>query len=140
MQGECRCYAIDVRDEIVVRPGAAAMAAALKVDRAVAIAVEYAFWVDQKPEVFVRAESIDCAEGGTLAWQKRIVTAMRANQAALAELVRAREAAAFEPLSPSFRAKVSGTNPVYDLWLRLTGRSGGELGEAREKRGAHDAV
>ena len=68
------------------------------------------------------------------------VRAMRANQAALAELVRARNAAAFEPFAPSFRPKVSGTNPVYDLWLRLTGRGGGELGEAREKRGAHDAL
>lgn len=125
----------DVRDEIVVRPGAAAMAAALKVDRAVSIAVEYGFWVDQKPEVFVRAETIECAEGGTIAWHKRIVTSMRANQGALAALVRAREAAAFEPFAASFRPKVSGTNPVYDLWLRLTGRSGGELGEAREKRG-----
>jgi len=124
----------------VVRPGAAAMAAALKVDRAVALSVEYGFWVDQKPEVFVRAEPIDCSEGGTLAWHKRIVTAMRANQSALAELVRARNTAAFEPFAPSFRPKVSGTNPVYDLWLRLTGRSGGELGEAREKRGAHDAL
>jgi hypothetical protein len=112
------------------------MAAALKVDRAVALAVEYGFWVDQKPEVFVRAEPIDCAEGGTIAWQKRIVTAMRANQAALAQLVRARDAAAFEPFAPSFRAKVSGTNPVYDLWLRLTGRGGGELGEARKAGGA----
>ena len=130
----------DVRDEVVVRPGAAAMAAALHVDRAVALAVEYGFWVDQKPEVFVRAEPIDCAEGGTIAWQKRIVTAMRANQAALAELVRAREATAFEPFAPSFAPKVSGTNPVYDLWLRVTGRSGGEIGEARGKRGAHDTL
>ena len=126
----------DVRDEIVVRPGAAAIAAALKVDRAVAIAVEYAFWVDQKPEVFVRAEPVDCAEGGTIAWQRRILAAMRANQAALAPLVRARDAGVFEPLDASFAPKVSGTNPVYDLWLRLTGRSGGELGEARGNRGA----
>jgi 1-acyl-sn-glycerol-3-phosphate acyltransferase len=125
----------DVRDEIVVRPGAAALAAALKVDRAVSIAVEYGFWVDQKPEVFVRAEPIECGEGGTIAWQRRIVAAMRANQSALASLVRARDAGAFEPLAATFAPKVSGTNPVYDLWLRLTGRSGGELGEARVKRG-----
>jgi 1-acyl-sn-glycerol-3-phosphate acyltransferase len=127
---------VDVRDELVVRPGAAAMAAALRVDRAVSISVEYGFWVDQKPEVFVRAERIDCAEGGTIAWQKRIVTAMRGNQSALAALVRARDASAFEPLAPSFRPKVSGTNPVYDLWLRLTGRGGGELGDARKAGGA----
>jgi 1-acyl-sn-glycerol-3-phosphate acyltransferase len=129
----------DVRDEIVVRPGAAAMAAALKVDRAVSIAVEYGFWVDQKPEVFVRAEPIHCAEGGTIAWHRRIVTAMRANQEALAALVRARQSTAFEPFAPSFAPKVSGTNPVYDIWLRLTGRAGGELGEARGNRGANDA-
>jgi hypothetical protein len=61
---------------------------------------------------------------------------MRANQAALAPLVRARDAGVFEPLDASFAPKVSGTNPVYDLWLRLTGRAGGELGEARGNRGA----
>lgn len=124
----------DARDEIVPRPGAAAIAAALAPDRAVALAVEYAFWVDQKPEIFLRAEAIDCAEGGTLAWQRRIVEAMRANQAALATLVRAREPAGFEPLAREFAPKVSGTNPVYDLWLRLTGRRGGALGEARDAR------
>lgn len=124
----------DVREEIVPRPGAAAVAAGLAPDRAVALAVEYGFWVDQKPEIFLRAEAIDCAEGGTLAWQRRIVEAMRANQAALATLVRGRDAARFEPLAPTFAPKVSGTNPVYDLWLRITGRRGGALGEAREAR------
>jgi hypothetical protein len=128
----------DVRDEIVPRPGAAAVAAALKPDRAVSLAIEYAFWIDQKPEILLRAEPISCEEGGMLAWQRRIASAMNANQQALAGLVRARDASVFEPLEAKFAPKVSGTNPVYDLWLRLTGRSGGELGSARANRGAHD--
>jgi 1-acyl-sn-glycerol-3-phosphate acyltransferase len=125
----------DVRDEVVPRPGAAALAAELAPDRAVAIAVEYGFWVDQKPEVFLRAVPVDCAPGGLLAWQRRFTEAMRANQAALAELVRARDAAAFEPLSARFAPRSGGTNPVYDLWMRLTGRAQGELGSARRDDG-----
>jgi 1-acyl-sn-glycerol-3-phosphate acyltransferase len=125
----------DVRDEVVPRPGAAAVAASLAPDRAVALAVEYGFWVDQKPEIFLRAESVPCDEGGTLAWQRRLRDAMQRNQEALASLVRARDAAAFEPLAPAFAPKVSGTNPVYDLWLRITGRGRAELGDARARRG-----
>ena len=125
---------VDVRDEVVPRPGAAAVAAALAPDRAVALAVEYGFWVDQKPEIFLRAQAIPCESGGTLAWQRRIAAAMNENQRALAELVRARDGAAFEPLSRQFAPKVSGTNPVYDLWLRLTGRGNKALGAARDAR------
>jgi len=125
----------DVREPVVPRPGAAAVAAALAPDRAVAVAVEYGYWVDQNPEVFVRAEAISCESGGMLAWHRRIGSAMQRNQDALAALVRARDAAAFEPLAPSFAPRVSGTNPVYDLWLRITGRRSGALGEARAARG-----
>ncbi len=127
----------DVRDEIVARPGAAAMAATLAPDRAVSVAVEYGLWVDQKPEIFVRAVEIDASATSTLGWHRRITEAMRANQAALAPLVRARDASAFEPLSSLFAPKGSGTNPFYDLWLRLTGRRAkAELGEARDAREA----
>ena len=129
----------DVRDEVVPRPGAAAVAASLGPDRAVSVAVEYGFWVDQKPEVFLRAEPIACdgpaESSGTLAWQRRVTDAMRANRTALAQLVRARDGAAFEPLSREFAPRSGGTNPFYDLWLRLTGRGRGELGEARTARG-----
>ena len=38
-------------------------------------------------------------------------------------------------MTPVFAPRVSGTNPVYDLWLRLTGRRGGALGEARTQQG-----
>ena len=84
----------------------------------------------------MRAERIACDAGGTLAWQRRITDAMRANQAKLAEIVRARDASAFEPLAAAFAPKVSGTNPVYDLWLRATGRGNAALGDARESRGS----
>lgn len=127
----------DVRDEVVPRPGVAAVASALAPDRAVSVAVEYGFWVDQRPEIFLRAEAIPCEPTGTLGWQRRVTEAMRVNQAALAGLVRARGADAFEPLSPRFAPKASGTNPAYDLWLRLTGRrAGDELGAARRERSA----
>jgi hypothetical protein len=125
----------DVREEVVPRPGAAAVAAAIAPDRAVALAVEYGFWVDQKPEIFLRAESIPCGDDGVLAWQRRIRDAMQRNQTELSVLVRGRDAAAFEPMTPRFAPRVSGTNPVYDLWLRLTGRRGGALGEARTQQG-----
>jgi 1-acyl-sn-glycerol-3-phosphate acyltransferase len=128
----------DARDMVTPRPGAAAMAAALRVDRAVAVAVEYGFWVDQKPEIFVRAIPIAADEGSTVSWQRRLTEAMRTNQAELASLVRARDAAAFEPLAPRFAPKGSGTNPIYDLWLRVTGRGAAELGDARRNRGVHD--
>ena len=125
----------DVRDEIIARPGAAAMAAMLAPDRAVSVAVEYGFWVDQKPEIFLRAVEIDASAASTLGWHRRITDAMRTNQEALAPLVRARDADAFEPLSSLFAPKVTGTNPIYDLWLRLTGRrERAALGEARTAR------
>jgi hypothetical protein len=60
---------------------------------------------------------------------------MQRNQTELSVLVRGRDAAAFEPMTPRFAPRVSGTNPVYDLWLRLTGRRGGALGEARTQQG-----
>lgn len=130
----------DARDRVVPRPGAAAIAAALAPDRAASIALEYAFWTDRKPEIFVRAEAIPCDPAGTLGWQRRIAAAMQANQDALATLVRARDAAAFEPFAPAFAPRTAGANPFYDLWRRLTGRRVDRaLGEAREARRADGA-
>ena len=90
---------------------------------------------------FIKKQFIDILEWtedgeGTLAWQRRITAAMRANQAALAALVRARDGGAFEPLAPAFAPRGSGTNPFYDLWMRVTGRGQAALGEDRETRGA----
>ena len=131
----------DARDRVVPRPGAAAIAAALAPDRAASIALEYAFWTDRKPEIFVRAEAIPCEVAGTLGWQRRIAAAMQSNQDALATLVRAREAAAFEPFAAAYAPRTSGTNPFYDLWMRLTGRRVDRaLGEARSRRGGSGAT
>jgi 1-acyl-sn-glycerol-3-phosphate acyltransferase len=112
----------DVREPMVVRPGAAAAAARLGVQRAVALAVEYGFWNDKKPEIFLRAMPIEVPSGdaarSTGRWQRALVEAMTENGRRLAELVRARDPSAFTNLLIE-GAKV---HPVYDLWLRLTGR------------------
>lgn len=108
----------DPRAEIVVRPGAAAIAATMLTCRVLTVAVEYAFWLDKKPEVFLRCVPVGAA-GSTTAWQRAIVAAMRENAAALAGLVIARDPAAFEVLLGSG----AGINPVYDAWLRAKGAS-----------------
>jgi 1-acyl-sn-glycerol-3-phosphate acyltransferase len=121
----------DPRSPLVVRPGAAAVAARLAVRHAIAVAVEYAFWSDQKPEVFLRATPIappitppvDAGPGvrGSSRvgdWHEAISGTMARNGEALASLVVAREPAAF---TDALRSKAS-IHPVYDLWLSMTGR------------------
>ena len=115
----------DVRTPIRIRPGAAALAAQHPGIRVVTLAIEYGFWIDQKPEVFLRLATIDpppTTEGraiSTTAWYRAIQGGMQANQDALSALVRAREPAAFEPLIGGR----SGVHPLYDLYLRLRGKS-----------------
>lgn len=114
----------DVREPIVNRPGAAAVAARLGPgDCAVlSIAIEYAFWQDQRPEIFVRAALIDApAQNTTAAWHRTIQSGMRANADQLARRVIARDPSVFEVVLGSGAAKI---NPAYDLWLRIRGRSG----------------
>lgn len=137
----------DVRDEVVLRPGMAAVAARASARgiavRVVCVSVEYAFWLEQKPEVFVRVVEV-VPPGGlegetgtsgpatngpatngpatTGRWHRALTEAMNANAAELATLVRGRDPGAFEVL---IGGGGSGTNPVYDLWRRVTGRGGG---------------
>ncbi len=112
----------DPREPLVIRPGAAAIAARLGVGTAVVLAVEYAFWNDAKPEVFLRAERVAMPTAPTTSrWQDALERAMASNGAALAELVRRRDPAAFEDAL----ARRSSVHPVYDLWLSLTGRGRG---------------
>lgn len=109
----------DPRDELVVRPGAAALAAHLGAAGAASVAIEYAFWNDRLPEVFVRVERIARpAAGSTASWQRAIVAAMRGNAESLAAAVRARDASAFQVAV----GKGAGAHPVYDLWLRIRGK------------------
>lgn len=118
----------DVRDPIVLRPGMAAVAARTPGLRVVCVSVEYAFWLEQKPEAFLRIVEVPAPEVGhegkatTARWHRALTDAMNANAAELARLVRGRDAAAFDTLSGGGESR---TNPVYDLWRRVTGRGGG---------------
>lgn len=112
----------DVRQRVRLRPGAAALAAGAGPRvRVVAIAMEYAFWSDQKPELFLRAEPVVAERASTSAWHRALSEGMQANADALAALVMARDPGAFVHLSRGSAAK---TNPMWDVILRLRGQSG----------------
>ncbi|MBY0111185.1 MAG: lysophospholipid acyltransferase family protein [Phycisphaerales bacterium] len=121
---------VDPRDPIELRPGAAALAAKTPNVRVIALAIEYAFWTDQKPEVFLRFEP--CATpsrpDSTTAWHREFLRAMAENNARLAEAVRSRDAARFRPALGEIAAGGDSdtgpaTNWFYDLWIRLRGQS-----------------
>ena len=116
----------DVRDKLVLRPGLSAVSSecvrqlgASRV-RAVAVAVEYAFWESQKPGVFLRVSEVAAEDpGATTSWQRAWTRAMRDNGAALSELVISRNPDAFEDLVAPGRP--AGSHPVYDLFRSITG-------------------
>ncbi len=121
----------DPRTPPRLRPGAAAIAAGWTGPAplaVVSVSVEYAFWVDQRPEVFIRCAECPPPEGSdrpggasTAQWRRAMTAAMRVNGERLAELVMARDPAGFEPLTAGAAGRI---HPVYDLWLRLRGRAG----------------
>jgi 1-acyl-sn-glycerol-3-phosphate acyltransferase len=94
----------DVRDAIVVRPGAAAIASraqqAGRQLRVIVIAIEYGFWLDEKPEVFIRCVRVSQTQSAmsTADWHRALTTAMTDNAAELATLVRARSPGGFASL------------------------------------------
>jgi len=111
----------DVREPIRIRPGVAAVASRLECPRVVSIACEYTFWYDKRPELLIRALACARPEHPTTAgWTRAITRCMRTNADELARLSIARDGSAFTPLLDRAGA---GVNPVYDLWLRLRGRS-----------------
>ncbi len=116
----------DPREPLVVRPGAAALAARVGVRSAVAVAIEYAFGRERKPEVLLAARGIALeTEPRATAWQRAISAAMGEAAQQLARAVRAREQASFE----TWLGGESSVHPVYDWWLRLRGkRAGIEIG------------
>lgn len=117
----------DVREEVRLRPGAAAIAARLNDVAVVCLAVEYGFWVDQRPEAFLRLEACPSPGAGasTSAWLRAMTQSMRRNGEELARLVIARDPAAFEPvLGAAPQGEPGRINPAYDLWLRLRGKGG----------------
>jgi len=121
----------DARDPVVPRPGAAALLAAHAGMRAWSLAMEYGFWSDARPEVFLRVVAVETpVDRRLVGWQRTLEAAMDSNQRALAAAVRSRDAAAFECIVGGDAARV---HPVYDLWLAMTGRAG-RIDPSRERR------
>lgn len=119
----------DVREEIRIRPGAAATAARADNPAVICMNFEYAFLVDQKPEAFIRFERVETPEApSTTGWHRAMQDAIRRNAAELATLVIARDTDAFEKILGS------GTKnqPIYDLWLKLRGK-GGAIDDRRDR-------
>lgn len=114
----------DVRSPIRLRPGTATLAARLSETHpdlpVVCIAVEMGFWIDQRPEIFVRFERCRSEHTSTTGWLRAMTRTMEDNAAALAAAVTARDPAAFEILLGGEAAKI---NPLYDLWQRVRGKS-----------------
>lgn len=112
----------DVREPVRIRPGAGAAAVRLGDVVVAAVAVEYVFWTDQRPELLVRAMTVEApggaARGSTASWTRVMQSAMQSNADALAALARTRDAGQFETLEGGGSAKI---NPVFDLWLKLRG-------------------
>lgn len=130
----------DPRDTIRVRPGAAAIAATLSQSPnhkplVVALAIEYTFWTDQHPEIFLRLKLADHDHlGSTAAWHRAITDAMQYNADQLADAVRSRDPQRFAILLG--KGEKLRINPAYDLILKLTKRQH----PLREMRSAkHDA-
>ncbi len=128
----------DVRVPARLRPGAARLAARLDGVRVAVLAMEFTFWDDQFPEVFMRV--IDAAPSenadqppSTTVWLRTMTAAMRDNQAALAELVKLRRSEPFVTIAGKGGGAI---NPVYDLVLKLRGRTG-ELGQRRRDAAAN---
>jgi len=127
----------DVRESIRLRPGAAAIAARIPHVRAVSLALEYPFWLDAKPEILLRFSDVDSPEvSSRAAWQRTLTAAMQANADALAAESTTRDPMRFETIVGGSAAQV---NPVYDAWLRLTGRGTAIDESGRAHRGAGEA-
>ncbi|MFM1935432.1 MAG: hypothetical protein RI990_391 [Planctomycetota bacterium] len=114
---------VDPRLPVRIRPGAALLASRLPGMRICAVAIEYGFWTDQRPECFMRAVEVagpDTRSAPAVAdWQRAFESAMDANARALAEATSARDASAFEAICGGGEGRI---HPVYDAVLRLSGR------------------
>ena len=122
----------DIRDASRLRPGTAAIAARTPGVRVLSVAVEYGFWVEQKPEVFLRFQPVDVESEtpSTTDWHRALTAGMRENADALAGHVRSRDPDRFRIIHGKGAAQ---TNPVYDLYLRLTGRAGAIQAKRRDE-------
>lgn len=82
----------------------------------VPIALEYAFWDESKPEAFIyvgKTEIVaDGARHSAADWTLHFTTSLQSTQDLLAEQVKGRSPAAFQPLLKGS----AGVGGVYDLW------------------------
>ena len=113
---------VDPRLAISIRPGVAMLAARHPEARVLSVSVEYAFWNDQRPEVFLRAVPIEPPNdpSDARAWHTNCERAMNDNAAELARCVQTRDAAEFVAVTGGGAAQI---HPLYDLILRATGRA-----------------
>jgi 1-acyl-sn-glycerol-3-phosphate acyltransferase len=110
----------DPRAPLRLRPGAAAVAADHPGARVLVLAAEYPMGLDPKPQVMLAIGETQRPERPTLAgWHRAIHRQMRRTTHRLAEAVISRELDRFETM---MGGGGSVHHPVYDLWLRLTGR------------------
>jgi hypothetical protein len=120
----------DPRVPIRLRPGAAAVAARMPGAQVVSLAIEYAFWQERRPEIFVAARAVPAPAGThptTAGWLRAMNASLGTTAADLAARVIARDPAGFVPIRLG-RANTSANsgriNPIFDLWQRLRGTSG----------------
>jgi len=129
---------VDPRLPVRIRPGAALLASRLPGMRICAVAIEYGFWTDQRPECFMRAVDVAAPDAGAAstvaAWQQRIESTMDANARALAAITSSRDASAFESIAGGGDGRI---HPVYDAVLRITGRRTSIGTSHRRPEGAH---
>lgn len=128
----------DVREPVRLRPGAAALAADHPGSRVVCLAVEYTFWQDQKPEILLHAAEAEPA-GSVAGWHRTITRAFSSATGELAGLSIAQSDSEFQHPMPWLRPKTekpdrADVHPVYNLFLRLRGKSGVVKPRGRSKQ------
>ena len=125
----------DPREPVRIRPGAAAIAAACsRPPKVMAVAVEYPFWQDQRPELLVAASDIEVpatTTPTTADWHRAMTAGMTDAVGRLAAASIDRDASVFRPLDRRLDPRTR-INPVMDLWMRLRGRAG-EIDARRSK-------
>ncbi len=115
----------DPREQVAIRPGAAAVAAMMPGARVAAVAIEYSFWQDPRPSIFVHAAEIEPPlRASTPAWHRAIRSGMQRAADTLASLVIARDPSAFQILLGPVPGASTNVNAIHGLWLRIRGRSG----------------
>ena len=113
----------DPREPVRIRPGAAAIAARLPDARVIVAAIEYAFWQDSRPSVFVHAIEVEQPSHTTTAgWHRAIQIGMQQAANELARLVIARDPSNFSIVLGPGVGFATSVNPVHGAWLRLRGR------------------